>query len=145
MVAFVQIYASGDQTKWIIFHLDGPIGYNWKTMWWRLHSCYFCLLKQALCCQKRIHHYLHNVSNIDDKSVRQGFDRNPYSFFPDLESLSFIDLEENCNGISIRMRVEPHHKLGLWAWRVIVHPHSLAAILKQLIYLLCLHPQSSCH
>ena len=48
--------------------------------------------------------YLHDVPHIDHKSIRQGFNRNPSPIFLYLKPFHFIDLKQNGDANSIRVR-----------------------------------------
>ncbi|RHN55709.1 hypothetical protein MtrunA17_Chr5g0420911 [Medicago truncatula] len=81
-------------------------------------------------CFGKFHCYLQDISNINNKSIRERTDWNPNSILFYLKSFHFIDLEKDGKGTSIRMRIQSNDLIWLRTRRVIIHSHCLASLFK---------------
>jgi hypothetical protein len=83
--------------------------------------------------------YLQNISNVENEGIWEGLDRNPFPILLYLETFHFVDLQEYSETYSIRMRSKANNLIRLRTWRVLIHPHRLKPISKELFYFLCLY------
>jgi hypothetical protein len=60
------------------------------------------------------------IPDVDDDGPRHRIDGDPFVILADLEAIQILVLKQNCKAPVVGVAMCPQHKVGPWAWRIVV-------------------------